>query len=84
MYQNYWAGARCINIIHRSGGHINEHGRIDRCTTIEANPLTVGREKWVIITVTAKLQIETEGSGSWGRLSFTGSDFISASMIAIR
>ena len=82
--QNYSAGTRWINIKNRSDDNINENGRIDRCTTVEANPLTVGKNKWVIIPVTAKLRIETEGRGSWGKLSFKSPDFISASMTAIR
>ncbi|HDD43530.1 MAG TPA: hypothetical protein ENG63_01520 [Candidatus Desulfofervidus auxilii] len=84
VYQNYWVGAKWINIKNRSNDNINERGRIDRYTTIEANPLTVGPNKWVIITVTTKLRVESEGRNAWGKLSFRGSDFISASMIAIR
>lgn len=82
--QNYSAGTRWINIKNRSDDNINEHARIDRCTTIEANPLTVGRGKWVIIPVTAKLRVESEGRGAWGKLCFKAPDFIRASMIAIR
>jgi hypothetical protein len=82
--QDFWVGAKSLTIKVRSNDNISENGRIDQCTTIEANPLTVGANKWVLITVTARLRVETEGDGSWAKLYFTGSDHISATMLAIR
>ncbi len=81
VYQYHWAGSVWKTVFGKSGKNINDFGRIDNFTTIFANPLLIGPNQWVLIPLTVRLTINTQGSSSQGRFDFSSPNYISAMMM---
>ncbi|WP_456434432.1 hypothetical protein [Thermosulfuriphilus sp.] len=76
LFQNYWGPKVERQLFRQADDNINESGRIDLYQALYSASMAVGANKWVIVEVSLRLRVETEGSGSLAILSFRHPDCI--------
>jgi hypothetical protein len=81
VFQYHWAGSVWKTILSKDGKNIHDFGRMDNYYTLFGNPLLIAPGKWVLIPLTVRLTIQTQGSGSEGRLDFASPNYLSATMM---